>query len=255
MITLKQIIIICPLVGLAGFVDSIAGGGGLISLPAFLIAGVPPITASATNKLSAFMGATVSFTNYIKKGFVNIIAAIPCVICALIFSSFGAKVQVGIPENYLRIFMLIALPITLLFILRKKSLSDNNNQDFKYDKIAMIKAIFISCVLGFYDGLYGPGTGTFLLLFFVNVVKMKLKDANGMSKAINWSTNAGALMYFFYSGKVIVPLAIMAGICNMTGAYLGSNLFAKKGVNIARPIMITVMIIFIIKVVIELCMQ
>ncbi|MDO5850853.1 MAG: sulfite exporter TauE/SafE family protein, partial [Methanobacteriaceae archaeon] len=181
--------------------------------------------------------------------------AIPCVICAIIFSSLGAKVQVGIPENYLRIFMLIALPITLIFMLRKKSLSDNSDKDFKFDKKSMLKAICISCLLGFYDGVYGPGTGTFLLLFFVNIVKMRLKEANGMSKAINWSTNAGALMYFFYSGKVIVPLAIMAGICNMVGAYLGSNLFAKKGVNIARPIMIIVMSIFIIKVIFELCMQ
>ena len=99
-INLMTYIIACPLVFLAGFVDSIVGGGGLISLPGYLIAGLPPIMASATNKLSAFAGASVSFTRYIKKGYVDFKLAIPCIFTAMMFSSIGARVQIMIPDDY-----------------------------------------------------------------------------------------------------------------------------------------------------------
>ena len=115
-----------------------------------------------------------------------------------------------------------------------------------------IISLIISIILGFYDGIYGPGTGTFLLIAFVKFVKMNIKEANGLAKAINWGTNIGALYIFLTSGVAMVTRGVLAGACNMVGSYLGSSLFAKKGVGIARPIMIIVMIIFIIKVALEL---
>lgn len=252
MTNLAQFFIACPLVFLAGFVDSIAGGGGLISIPGYLIAGLPPVTASATNKLSAGMGATVATGNYFKNGFINIKLAIPCIITAMIFSSFGAKVQMMIPEYYLKIFMLIALPLTLLLVLNKESLKSKTLLKKKLTKKVYSLSLFISAMMGFYDGLYGPATGTFLMIFFVKVVEMNIKESNGIAKAINWATNMGALALFLTSGKVIVSLGLTAGVCNMIGNYLGSKLFIKKGVDVARPIMITVMLIFIIKILLEL---
>ena len=245
-------IIACPLVFLAGFVDAIAGGGGLISLPGYLIAGLPPITASATNKLSAFAGASVSFGKYIKNGFVDFKLAIPCIFVAIVFSNIGARVQMMIPENYLKIFMLVALPITLAIVFNKKSLDSDNENNITLTPKVYILSFIISALMGFYDGLYGPATGTFLLIFFVRIVKMNIKEANGISKAINWGTNIGALIIFITSGKVFITLGLVAAAFNMCGSYIGSSLFVKKGVNIARPIMITVMIIFIIKIAFEL---
>lgn len=250
-VTLLTYLIACPFAGLGGFVDSIAGGGGLISLPGYMIAGLSPHVASATNKISGFMGTSVAFGNYIKKGFVKIKTSIPCCIVALIFSSLGAKLQTWIPDNYLKIFMLIALPCTLLFILNKKSLESKNEGSIEFTAKEIFLALIISALLGIYDGAYGPGTGTFLLLFFVNIVKMNIKEANGLAKAINWATNAGALLTFISSGLAIIPLGIAAGVCGMLGNYIGSNLFAKKDAKIARPIMIIVMIIFIIKLIVE----
>lgn len=250
-VSIITFLIVCPLVALAGFVDSIAGGGGLISLPAYLIAGVPPITASATNKLSAFMGATVSLGNYARKGFVKLKLAIPTCVVAVGFSSLGAKLQTLIPEYYLKIFMLIALPVTLIFILNKKSLEPKNDGIIEIGLKEILFSLFIAMVMGIYDGLYGPGTGTFLLIFFVNIVKMNIRDSNGISKAINWATNCGSLIYFFRSGLPIFTLGIIAGCCNMLGCYIGSTLFVKKGVHITRPIMIIVMLIFIVKILLE----
>lgn len=251
-INLFTYLIACPLVFLAGFVDAIAGGGGLISLPGYLIAGLPPITASATNKLSAGMGATVAFGNYLKNGLVNLKLSVPCVIVAMIFSSLGARVQMMIPEHFLKIFMLIALPVTLVIVLNKEALKPKIFFSAKLTKEVFIKALIIAMVIGFYDGLYGPATGTFLLIFFVKIIGMNIKDANGIAKAINWATNMGALVLFISSGRVLISLGIVCGLFNMLGNYLGSNLFMKKGVDIARPIMIVVMIIFIIRITIEL---
>lgn len=245
-------IIACPLVFLAGFVDAIAGGGGLISLPGYLIAGLSPIMASATNKLSAGMGATVAFGNYLKNGLVNLKLAVPCILVSMLFSSIGARVQMMIPEYYLKIFMLVALPITLLLVLNKETLKSKSIFNTKLTKKVFVLALFISAVIGFYDGIYGPATGTFLLIFFVKVVGMNIKESNGIAKAINWATNMGALVLFMSSGRVLISLGIVCGLFNMLGNYLGSNLFMKKGVDVARPIMISVMIIFIIRITLEL---
>ena len=251
-IDIMTFLIACPFVALAGFVDSIAGGGGLISLPGYMIAGLPPVTASATNKLSAFMGGSVSFYTYIKNGFVNFKLAIPAMIVAASFSSIGAKVQMLIPEIYLKIFMLIALPITLLFTLNKKNIGTNDDKKLIFNLRTLILTLLISAAMGFYDGLYGPATGTFLLIFFVKVISINIKDANGLAKSINWATNVGALVLFLFSGRANIVLGLTAGIFNMIGAYLGSKLFIKKGVNVTAPIMTIVMIIFIIKLITEL---
>lgn len=245
-------IIACPLVGLAGFVDSIAGGGGLISMPAYLIAGLPPVVASATNKVSAMMGTTISFHEYLKNKFVNFKLAIPCIFIAMIFSSIGARVQIMIPEYYLKIFMLIALPITLIFILNKNTFKSHNIFGIKLTKKVYILSFLVSALLGFYDGIYGPATGTFLIMFFVKVVGMNIKESNGMAKTINWATNLGALVLFVFANKAIIPLGICCGLFNMIGCYIGSKMFIKKGADVGRPIMIIVMSIFIIKILLEL---
>lgn len=245
-------LIVCPLVFLAGFVDSIGGGGGLISLPGYLIAGLPPVVASATNKLSAFMGTSVAFVNYTKKGFVRLKVALPASIFAIVFSGIGAKVQTMIPENILKVFMLIALPLSLLIVLNKNSFKMKINLITRFGKKEYIETFIISSLMGFYDGVYGPGCGTFLILLFVNVVRMTLKESNGLAKSINLATNIGALLYFIKAGLPIFSLGVVAGIFNMLGCYIGSNLFAKKGNSITRPIMITVMIIFMIKIIFEL---
>lgn len=246
---LIQFLIICPLVFLAGFVDSIAGGGGLISLPAYMIAGVPAHNAIATNKLSSSMGTSISVFRYGKNGYIPWKQAIFCAISAFVGSNIGAKMSLLIADDILKIIMLFLLPITAIFVLGKKTL------DVEREPLSEIKTILLSMlvamVIGAYDGFYGPGTGTFLILFLTAIAHMNLKNANGVAKVINFSSNISALVVFLINQKAIIPLGLTAGLFSIFGNYLGSKIFDKKGVIAVKPVMIFVLGIFFVKVLFE----
>lgn len=246
---LIQFLIICPLVFLAGFVDSIAGGGGLISLPAYMIAGVPTHSAIATNKLSSSMGTSISVFRYGKNGYIPWKQAIFCAVSAFLGSNLGAKLSLLIADDILKIIMLFMLPITAIFVLGKKTL------DVEREPLSEIKTILLSMlvavVIGAYDGFYGPGTGTFLILFLTVIAHMNLKNANGIAKAINFSSNISALVVFLINGKAIIPLGLTAGLFSILGNYVGSKIFDKKGVIAVKPVMVGVLGIFFLKVLFE----
>lgn len=243
-------IIVCPLVFLAGFVDSIAGGGGLISLPAYMIAGLPSHNAIATNKLSSTMGTSISVYRYAKNGFMPWKEALVCAIFAILGSQGGARLSLLIGDEILKIIMLVLLPLTAVFVMSKKSLKEAP-EELPFGKTLFL-SVCVALVMGFYDGFYGPGTGAFLLLFLTAVAKMKLTTANGITKAINFSSNVSALAVFLLGGKAIIPLGLTAGLFSILGNYLGSKTFIKKGVNIVKPVMLTVLVICFIKILSEI---
>ena len=246
-------LVVCFFVFLAGFVDSIAGGGGLISLPAYMIAGLPVHTAIATNKMISFMGTSVSSFYYMKKGFMKWRICIPAVFGAIAGSWMGSHLALLISESVLKIAMLIVLPIILFYVLRSNALKGNEeNTTDVIDGMLIFKCVIIAVVIGVYDGIYGPGTGTFLMLLFTGFCHMTLNDAAGTTKAINLTTNITALVVFLINGKVLLPLGIAAGVCNMAGNYLGSHSFTSNGHKIVKPVMIVVIVIFFVKVLTEL---
>ena len=246
-------LVVCLFVFLAGFVDSIAGGGGLISLPAYMIAGLPAHTAIATNKISSAMGTTVSTFYYLRQGFMKWKICVPAIVAAIAGSSLGAKITLMIDEKVLKIAMLVVLPVILFYVLRSKALKGKDeNATEVINGMLIFKSILIAAVVGIYDGIYGPGTGTFLMLLFTGFCHMTLNDAAGATKAINLTTNITALVVFLINGKVLLPLGIAAGVCNMAGNYLGSHSFTSNGHKIVKPVMIVVIVIFFIKVLTEL---
>lgn len=247
---LLKYLIICPLVFLAGFVDSIAGGGGLISLPAYMIAGVPAHNAIATNKLSSSMGTSISVFRYGKNGYIPWKQAIFCAVSAFVGSNLGARLSLLISDEILKIIMLFLLPVTAIFVLGKRTL-DVEREELSEVKTTLL-SMLVAVVIGAYDGFYGPGTGTFLILFLTVVAHMSLKKANGIAKAINYSSNISALVVFLINGKAIIPLGLAAGLFSILGNYLGSKLFDKKGVIAVKPVMVGVLTIFFVKVVYEL---
>lgn len=247
---LIQFLIICPLVFLAGFVDSIAGGGGLISLPAYMIAGVPAHNAIATNKLSSSMGTSITVFRYGKNGYIPWKQAIFCAISAFTGSNAGAKLSLLIADDILKIIMLFLLPITAIFVLSKKSL-DVARQPHSEVKTILL-SMLVAIVIGAYDGFYGPGTGTFLILFLTVIAHMNLQNANGVAKAINFSSNISALVVFLINGKAIIPLGLTAGLFSILGNYIGSRIFDKKGVIAVKPVMLGVLGIFFVKVLFEM---
>ena len=247
-------LVVCLFVFLAGFVDSIAGGGGLISLPAYMIAGLPAHTAIATNKISSAMGTTVSTFYYLRQGFMKWKICVPAIVAAIAGSSLGAKITLMIDEKVLKIAMLVVLPVILFYVLRSKALQEKPDYEIVdiVTRNLIMKCIGIAFVVGIYDGIYGPGTGTFLMLLFTAFCHLSLNDAAGTTKAINLTTNISALAVFLFNGAAYIPLGVAAGCCNMVGNYLGIHCFTSNGSKIVKPVMVVVIVIFFIKVVTEL---
>lgn len=251
-LNLVTFLIVCPLVGLAGFVDAIGGGGGLISLPAYMLAGVPAHNAIATNKLSSTCGTALATGRFIKNGLVNFILAIPAVISAIIGSFIGANLSMRISERILSIVLLVILPIVAFVVLNKKIFKDNGSEKIELNKKTVITTIISALVIGMYDGFYGPGTGTFLIIAFTIAANMGMKVANAQAKVINLTTNITSLIVFLLSGKVVIILGVVAAVCNMIGGYIGAGLVMKNSSKIIRPIVILVLIILAINVITKL---
>ncbi len=247
-ITYQTFLIVCPFLFLAGLIDAIGGGGGLISLPAYLIAGLPPHAAVATNKLSSTCGTTLATLRFIKNGLVNLKLAIPSVIAAIIGSSIGANLSLLIKEEIMLYIMIAILPICAFLVLNKKLFHDGGENEITLDRRTYITATIAALIIGMYDGFYGPGTGTFLIIAFTVFAKISMKTANAQAKVINLTSNITSLIIFLINGEVLFSVGIVAAACNMLGGYIGAGLVMKNGAKIVKPSIIFVLILLALKV-------
>ncbi len=247
--TLKMALIICPLLFLAGFVDAIGGGGGIISLPAFILAGLPAHNAVATNKLAASAGSILSNVRYIKAGYVSFRLAIPTVVAAIAGSMAGAKLSLLVDEKVFMIILLCVLPVVAFLVLNKKIFGAAKETGLVLDKRTYIVAVLAAFFIGAYDGFYGPGTGTFIIIAFTVFAKMGLKNANGQSKVINLVTNLTSLAVFIANGQVVYLAGLAGAVANIGGNYLGSSLAMKNGSKIIKPVIIVVLVLLAVKIV------
>lgn len=248
-LTIEVFLIVCPLVFLAGLVDAIGGGGGLISLPAYLIAGLPPHMAVATNKMSATFGTALATMRFIRAGLVNIKLAIPAVISAIIGSSIGANILLVVPAEIMNYVLVVVLPVSAFLVLNKKIFNDKGSDTVKLDKRTYLTAMAAALVVGIYDGFYGPGTGTFLIIAFTVFAKLDIKTANAQAKVINLTTNVTALVILLINGQVMLFLGLVAAACNMVGGYIGAGLAMTKGSNLSRNCIIFVLFLLALKVI------
>lgn len=251
MLTPLMFIIVCPCLFLAGVVDSIAGGGGLISLPAYLLTGLPVHSAIATNKFSSTFGTSVSTARYIRRGLVNVRLAVPSVICGMAGSALGARLSLLIPEHVLKILLLIVLPLAAVCVLNRHLFKDGTAGRAVCDRRTVIVALAAALVIGAYDGMYGPGTGTFLIIAFTVFARLGIAPANAHTKVINLSSNIAALAVFLVNGQVVIPLGLAAAASNMLGNYIGSGFALSKGSRIAKPVIIFVLSLLAAKIIME----
>lgn len=250
-ITIQTLLTICPLIFLAGFVDSIAGGGGLISLPAYLSAGLPPHFAYGTNKFSSCCGTTFSMLRFFKNKHIHYKAAVASVFTALLGSFAGAKAALALDEHYLKIFLLVALPVIAVFILTRRGFGEQNQTvDISMRRIIVLSMIS-GLVIGAYDGFFGPGTGTFLILVYTGVIGFDLTTASGNAKVVNLASNVAAVFTFLAEGKIVFAIGIPAALCCIAGNYIGSGLAIRKGAKVIKPIFIGVLVLLFIKIVSE----
>ena len=246
-----EFLIVCPLAFIAGFVDAIAGGGGLISLPAYFFAGLPAHAAIATNKLSSTLGTAVACVRYALFGYMVKRFVVVGVACGLAGSAVGANLALLADSTALMVFMLVALPPVAVLVFRAKDLNRFSERPLP-PAAALAATAAIALVVGIYDGFSGPGTGTILMLLLAAVGRQDVKSAAGTTKAVNLATNAAALAVFLVNGQVLIALGLAAAAFNIVGNWLGSTFFDRKGALVLRPIMLVVIALFAVKLIADL---
>ncbi len=248
------LLIVCPLVFLAGLVDSIAGGGGLISLTAYLLAGLPAHAALGTNKLSSSIGTAVATARLARGGYIDFKLAVPAAVGAVAGSAIGAKLALLTPDGIFQILLVVALPFVAFAVLRKRTLEAPEDAETSPRRQYVIVTV-ASVLLGAYDGFYGPGTGTFMLIAFTAAAKLPVKHASGEVKVANLASNVAALVTFFMHGAVWLGLGLAAAVFSIAGNYLGAGMVMKDGTKIVRPIIVAVLALLFVKVIFDLVLQ
>lgn len=221
----------------AGIIDGIAGGGGMLNLPALMLAGLDPVSAVATNKLQGTFGVASATRSFARAGLIDFRAMKPAVIAALIGSMLGAVGAQVIPSHYLRLivpFLLIALA---LFVATSRKLSDAE----AHQRLPMATfATAFAAPIGFYDGFFGPGGGTFYFIALVTLIGQGVTRAAGNAKLLNNASNVGALALYAVSGVVWWGVGITLGFASYAGAHVGAKLAMKKGAQLIKPLVVIV---------------
>ena len=248
---IQACLIVCPLVFLAGFIDSIAGGGGLIATPAYMLAGLPMHTVLGTNKAMSMFGTSVAAWKYIKSGNINWHAAIVAAAGSFAGSALGSQVALRIDGNTLKTIFVVILPVVAIFVLFGKKKSDNENSTMLTGFKLNLVAFLVGVVTGAYDGLIGPGAGTFMIIGFNMLVGLDYIKSGGCAKVVNVASNVSAFISFVTAGQVIWALAIPAAIFSMAGNLLGSTYAIKHGSKLVKKVMIVVLIGIFIKLAID----
>lgn len=232
----------------AGFIDAVVGGGGLIQIPALLISlpKTPLPTIFGTNKIAALAGTSISAIQYSKRIKFNYKLLTTISICAGLSSFLGAKVVSFINVNTLKPIILVVLTLIAIYTFLKKDLGAVQTKNLSFDK-QLIYGSLIGIMVGFYDGFFGPGTGSFFVLGFVVILGFEFVQASAYSKVINCMTNISALLVFIKQGNYILELAIIMSVCNITGNVIGTRLALKKGNTFVRTIFLLIVTLMIFR--------
>jgi len=246
---LHWLIYICPLIFLAGFIDSVAGGGGTISVPAYLLTGMPAHLALGTNKLSASLGTLIATVRFIKNKAIDIRTSVVSGLLSLLGSALGAGFVLFLNDRTLRLLLIIALPcIAVFLVFRRKNNLESNREGMSTQKTIILASV-IGFSIGMYDGIIGPGTGTFAIIAYNSIMRYDLKTSSGNAKILNLASNVAALVTFTLAGNVVFVLGLPAAAFGIAGNYLGSGFAIKKGTKFIRPMLFIVLGILLVKVV------
>ena len=235
----------------AGIIDSITGGGGLITIPVMLATGVPVHYITGTNQCSSWLGTVVAAYKYVRSGNIHLRSAIFTLPFAIIGSYAGARLNLMVPDYYLKIFMLATVPIIAVFLLANKRLGEDEQVDEKSTLYVAVWSAIIGIVLGGYQGFYGPGAGMFFMLAYAALLKLKLVKATGNTRFVIAVASITSVFTYAASNAVILNLAIAATVLNIAGSYLGAALAIKNGARIIRPIMFCVIALLIVKLIVD----
>nr|WP_291160601.1 TSUP family transporter [Ensifer sp. SSB1] len=229
---------------IAGFIDSIAGGGGMITIPAMLIAGIPPLQTLGTNKLQGLFGSGSASLSYARRGHVNLKEQLPMALMSGLGSVFGALLATVVPGDVLK----AVLPFLLIAIALYFGLKPNMGDVDQHRRITpFVFTLTLVPLIGFYDGVFGPGTGSFFMLGFVTLAGFGVLKATAHTKFLNFGSNIGAFGVFLFFGAILWKVGLMMGVGQFLGAQVGSRYAMAKGAKIIKPLLVIVSIALAIR--------
>lgn len=237
----------------AGWMDSVVGGGGLLQLPALLlIPGIAPVQALATNKLGSVFGTATSSATYYRRVRPDLRTALPMAGIALLGALGGAAVATVLPSAAFTPIIVLALLVVTLITLFKPRMGAATALRFAGRRRHHVIAGAAGLAIGFYDGLLGPGTGTFLVIALVGLLGYDFLQASAKAKIVNLATNIGALLLFIPVGAVLWKLGLVLAAANIAGSYLGSRMAISRGSRFIRFVFLAVVLALLVKLSIDI---
>lgn len=238
---MTELIILCGFAFLAGFIDAVAGGGGLVQVPALfvLMPAVPAATLLGTNKFASIWGTLWATVQYSRQVPMEWRATLPTCGAALLFGFIGARTVALVPADFLRPLVLVLLVVLLVYTLWRKDLGALHAPKLSHPQQFWV-GLAIGGAIGFYDGFFGPGTGSFLIIAFVGLFGFSFLAASASAKAVNLITNGAALAYFTTHGHVLYAVALPMALCNVAGSFVGTKLALRLGSRFVRIVFVLV---------------
>lgn len=226
---------------LAGYIDSIAGGGGMVQVPVLLLSGLSPIHVLASNKMAGLVGVLMATIKYaISKKIswkVVSIAIIPC----LVASYIGSILVMYVPDEFIKWAIILAIPVAMIFLFKKSKKIVEEKTEVTNKNI-----ILATAPIGFYDGLLGPGTGTYMTISMKKFLHLDYLVSTASTKPLNFATNVGSAIAFIFAGKVLWGVAIVLGLANIAGSYVGSHYAIRGGEEFIKKVLVFVLIFMLV---------
>ena len=235
----------------AGVVDGIAGGGGIIALPAYMLSGMPIHSCYACNKLQSGLGTAAACGKYIKEGFVDFKTALVALPFTIVSAFLSTKVILYLNSDVIKIIILICMPIAVAMMFLKLKIKSNDVVKTEFDTKTVLLSSLSGIIIGAYDGLFGPGGGTVAMIIYGLFLNYDLRVGCGNGKIIIVVSNLTAVISYIKSGYMIYHIAIPCAIINMIGCYIGASMATKIGNKIILPTMIFVILTVVIQTILN----
>ncbi|SRR5579883_207585 len=243
-----ELLLLCVAAFIAGFVDAVVGGGGLIQIPAaiILLPGIPVATVIGTTKIPSFCGTSLAALQYSRKVRLNYKHLLLMAAIASVMAFTGSRVLTLVSNDFMKPFLLVVLTAVAIYTYSKKNFGAHSEKDHT-ELQHYLYIILISLIIGFYDGFVGPGSGSFLILVFITLLGYDFLKASATAKFVNLSTNIGSIILFSMSGKIIYSVALPMAACNAMGGFLGARLAILRGNKFIRIFFLSVVVLMIVR--------
>jgi len=243
------LVALCIAAAMAGWVDAVSGGGGLLQLPALFVAfpSAEPVEALGTNKVSSVMGTAAATATYARKAPPDVRTALPMAVAAFIGAGLGALVASRVPAEAFRPIIVVLLIAVWLWTLLSPRMGQTQELRWQGHRRHYAVAIAAGLAIGFYDGILGPGTGSFLLIVLVAGLGYSFLNASSTAKVVNLGTNVAAIIVFGITGSILWLLGLLMGLCNMAGAIIGARMAIRRGSGFVRIVFLAVVGVLILR--------